>query len=62
MSDKALAQAAKEWQAARLAERKKAAKLYAAIRLAVADGMTEVDAAKLAGVNRMTVRRALGKL
>lgn len=36
--------------------------LYAAIVAACADGMTEVQAAKVAGVDRMTVRRALGKL
>ena len=36
--------------------------LYAAIVEACADGMTEVQAAKVAGVDRMTVRRALGKL
>ena len=36
--------------------------LYAAIVRACAGGMTEVQAAKVAGVDRMTVRRALGKL
>lgn len=35
--------------------------LYAAIVEACADGMTEVQAAKVAGVDRMTIRRALGK-
>ena len=35
---------------------------HAAIVQAVEDGLTEVQAAELAGVNRMTVRRALGKL
>jgi DNA-binding GntR family transcriptional regulator len=39
-----------------------AAELYAAIVQAVKDGMSEVEAAEIAGVNRMTVRRALGKL
>lgn len=37
-------------------------KLAAAVRDAVAAGMTEVDAARAAGVDRMTVRRWLGKL
>lgn len=32
-----------------------------AVAEAVADGMTEVDAAKLAGVTRMTIRAWLGK-
>ena len=36
--------------------------LYAAIVAACADGMSEVQAAKVAGVDRMTIRRALGKL
>jgi hypothetical protein len=35
--------------------------LYAAIVDAVAAGTSEVEAAKLGGVDRMTVRRALGK-
>ena len=34
----------------------------AAIVAAVDSGMSEVEAAEIAGVNRMTVRRALGKL
>ncbi len=35
--------------------------MYDAIRAYIADGGTEVGAAKVAGVDRMTVRRALGK-
>jgi predicted DNA-binding protein (UPF0251 family) len=60
MSD--LAAVAKKWHAARNRERALAAELYEAIRLAVNEGMSEVQAAKVAGVDRMTVRRALGKL
>jgi predicted DNA-binding protein (UPF0251 family) len=57
-----LAAVAKRWHAARDKERALAAELYEAIRLAVNEGMNEVQAAKVAGVDRMTVRRALGKL
>jgi predicted DNA-binding protein (UPF0251 family) len=57
-----LAAVAKKWHAARDRERALAAELYEAIRLAVNEGMSEVQAAKVAGVDRMTVRRALGKL
>ena len=62
MTAEDVAKAGKQWHAAKARERDAAAKLYAAIVQAVADGMTEVQAAELAGVNRMTVRRALGKL
>jgi DNA invertase Pin-like site-specific DNA recombinase len=51
----------KRWNAAREKERALAAELYEAIREAVKGGMTEVEAARIAGVDRMTVRRALGK-
>ena len=60
--DADLQKAGKEWQAAKKRERALAAKLYAAIVEAVESGMSEVQAAKVAGVDRMTVRRALGKL
>jgi predicted DNA-binding protein (UPF0251 family) len=56
-----LAKVAKQWHGARDKERALAAELYAAIRLAVNEGMTESEAARVAGVDRMTVRRALGK-
>lgn len=62
MSADELAKAGKQWHAAKERERDAAAKLYAAIVQAIEGGMTEVQAAELAGVNRMTVRRALGKL
>ncbi len=62
MTAEDVAKAGKQWHAAKARERDAAAKLYAAIVQAVEDGMTEVQAADLAGVNRMTVRRALGKL
>lgn len=57
-----LTQVSKRWHAARTKERQLAAELYAAIRLAVNEGMTESEAARVANVDRMTVRRALGKL
>ena len=62
MTAEDVAKAGKQWHAAKARERAAVAKLYAAIVQAVEDGMTEVQAADLAGVNRMTVRRALGKL
>ena len=57
-----LAAIAKRWHKARDAERALAVQLYDAIRQAHADGMPETQIAKTAGVDRMTVRRALGKL
>jgi DNA invertase Pin-like site-specific DNA recombinase len=51
----------KRWQRARVRERALAAELYDAIREAVDGGMSEHEAARVAGVDRMTVRRALGK-
>jgi len=57
-----LAKAGKSWQTAKDRERSRMADLYAAIVQSVNGGLTEVDAARLAGVDRMTVRRALGKL
>jgi len=54
--------AGKRWNAARQKERALAAELYEAIREAVEGGMSEAQAARVAGVDRMTVRRALGKL
>ena len=62
MSAEELAKAGKRWHAARDRERALAVELYAAIVQAVEGGMSEVQAAKVAGVDRMTVRRALGKL
>jgi DNA-binding GntR family transcriptional regulator len=62
MSADDLAKAGKRWHAAKVRERDAAGELYAAIQEAVGEGMSEVQAAKVAGVDRMTVRRALGKL
>jgi DNA invertase Pin-like site-specific DNA recombinase len=56
-----LARVGAKWQAAKTKERALAAELYEAIREAVEGGMTEAEAARVAGVDRMTVRRALGK-
>ena len=62
MSADELAKVGDRWHKARERERGLAAELYCAIVAAVASGMSEVQAAKVAGVDRMTVRRALGKL
>lgn len=57
-----LAKIARKWHAARDRERALADELYAAIAAACKSGISEVEVAEIAGVNRMTVRRALGKL
>jgi predicted DNA-binding protein (UPF0251 family) len=57
-----LHKAGKAFKAARDRERLAAAHLHEQIRLAVLEGMSESEAARVAGVDRMTVRRALGKL
>lgn len=62
MTAEKVTKAGKKWHAAKQRERDAASELYAAIQEAVGAGMTEVQAAELAGVDRMTVRRALGKL
>ena len=62
MTAQDIAKAGRKWHAAKQRERNAAQELYAAIVEAVAGGMSEVQAAKVAGVDRMTVRRALGKL
>lgn len=54
--------AGRAWSAAKDDERAAMAALYAAVVAAHAAGISEVEAARLAGVDRMTVRRALGKL
>jgi DNA invertase Pin-like site-specific DNA recombinase len=55
-----LADVGEAWNAARAHERALAADLYAAIVAAVQGGMSQSQAARVAGVDRMTVRRALG--
>jgi predicted DNA-binding protein (UPF0251 family) len=57
-----LHEAAQQWHLARVDERRLAARLHEAIRLEVASGMSESEAARVAKIDRMTVRRALGKL
>ena len=57
-----LAQAGHAWRVAKAQERRKMAALYAVIAIYYDDGMPETQIAKVAGVARMTVRRALGKL
>ena len=61
MTARDLAAIGKRWRTARTRERDLAAELYAALRDYCAAGGTESEAARLAGVDRMTVRRALGK-
>lgn len=56
-----LQRAADAWRKAKRSERAAAEQLHKAIRRAVSDGMSEAEVARVAGVNRMTVRRALGK-
>lgn len=58
----ALRLAAKAWASARTVEREASASVHEAIRAAAALGVSETRLAKVAGVDRMTVRRALGKL
>lgn len=60
--DEGLRKAGKAWHNAKRRERERAAALYQEIREAVARGLSESEAARVAGVDRMTVRRALGKL
>jgi DNA invertase Pin-like site-specific DNA recombinase len=59
--DEKLQAAGASWLEARHHERERASDLYQAIRDFIAEGGTEVAAARLAGCDRMTVRRALGK-
>lgn len=56
-----LTEAGERWTTAKQNERTAMRELYAAINVACAAGITESEAARLAGVDRMTVRRALGK-
>jgi hypothetical protein len=51
-----------QWAAAKNAEREASRATYQAMREAHAAGMSEVQIALVALVDRMTVRRALGKL
>lgn len=57
-----LKRVAKKWHKAKEAERVAMFGLYAAISAAAQGGMSESAIARQAGVDRMTVRRALGKL
>lgn len=57
----ALRRSGKKWSAARANEREAAEAAYAAIAAAAAAGIAETRIAKELGVDRMTVRRALGK-
>lgn len=57
-----LATIGNQWAAAKAAEREASRATYQAMRDAHAAGMSEVQIALVALVDRMTVRRALGKL
>lgn len=57
-----LAQAGHAWSLAKQEERARMAALYTVIVNAHRKGMPETEIARTAGVDRMTVRRALGKL
>lgn len=57
----ALVDAGQQWISAREAERQAATTVYREIQQAAAEGIAETEIARLAGVDRMTVRRALGK-
>ena len=57
-----LADAGQIFNKARAAQREASGAVYTAIENASRAGISEVQIAKLAGVDRMTVRRALGKL
>lgn len=56
-----VSEAGRVWREARAQERADAAQAHEEIRSAYADGYTETTIAQLMGVDRMTVRRALGK-
>lgn len=56
-----LVAAGRAHQAAKADEVRARDALYVAIRTAIADGMSESEAARRAGVDRMTVRGILGK-
>ena len=56
-----LVNVAKRWRKAREQERALALQLYELIQAAHKMGLPETRIAELAGVDRMTVRRALGK-
>ena len=57
-----LKQAGRKLELAKSRARALMADVYGLIRLAILiNGVTEMEAARLAGVDRMTVRRAVGK-
>ena len=57
-----LTEAGAAWSRARELEREAAAAVYALIADCVAAGLSESEVARRVGVDRMTVRRAVGKL
>ena len=61
LGDTSLEQAGAEYLAARRAERAALAALTGAIVASARPGVSEYDLARLTGVSRPTVRKALGK-
>ena len=61
VGDDTLEGVAGEWARARAAERDAMARLTGAIIASAVQGLPETTIAERAGVNRMTVRKALGK-
>ena len=61
LGDDTLEDVAGEWSRARAAERDAMARLTGAIIAAAVQGQPETTISERAGVNRMTVRKALGK-
>ena len=60
-ADEVITQAGQMFMEARQAQFRSASALYTAIEHAHRSGISELQISKLAGVDRMTVRRALGK-
>jgi hypothetical protein len=56
-----LAEAGARYHEARQAERDAAAVAFTAIERGAKAGISEVDMSKISGLNRMTIRKALGK-
>ena len=59
--DTTLTEAADAWRAAKQAERAAMAALTGAVLMADRSGETEAAIVKATGINRMTIRKALGK-
>jgi hypothetical protein len=60
-ASKNLTKAARLWRASKAKERERMGDLYIAVAAFIAAGGSEVEAGKVAEIDRGTVRRALGK-